>query len=115
MPKKLTNKLLMKTYYNLKLIEEVKQNTYQGILADPLAPVEQKALALQDELELQRLINIFKEMVEDAVYKTLNEEKSMADYLKRDPYYKLVKLIHKQQDKLQKKTLKRKIDKKLMN
>ena len=106
----------MKTYYNLKLIEEIKQNTYQEILADPLAPVEQKALALQDELELQRLIKIFKEMVEEAVYKTLNEEKSMADHLKRDPYYKLVQLIYKQRDELEKKPSKvKKIDKKLMN
>ena len=105
----------MKTYYNLKLIEEIKQNTYQEILADPLGSVEQKALALQDELELQRLIGILKEMVEDACHTILNEEKSMSDHLKQDPYYKLVVLIHKQQDELQKKPSKRKIDKKLMN
>ena len=105
----------MKTYYNLKLIDEIKQNTYQEILADPLAPVEQKALALQDELELQRLIKIFKEMVEKAAYETLNKKKSMTDHLKQDPYYKLVELIHKQKDGLQKKTPSKKIDKKLMN
>jgi hypothetical protein len=114
MSKKLTNKLLMKTYYNLKLIEEIKQNTYEGILADPLGSVEQKALALQDELELQRLINILREMVEDAYYEALSEEKTMTDYLKEDPYYKLVEIIHKQNE-TQKKTPRKKIDKKLMN
>ena len=117
MSKKLTNKLLMKTYYNLKLVEEIKQNTYEELLNDPLVSVEHKALALQDGLELKRLIDIFRDMIDEACDTTAGEEKSMVDYLKRDPYYKLVELIYRQRDELQKKTKtsKTKINKKLMN
>ena len=43
----------MKIYYNLKLIEEVKQNTYQDLLLSPKTDPQVKVLALEDELELK--------------------------------------------------------------
>ena len=117
MSKKLTNKLLMKTYYNLKLIQEVKQDTYKKLLDDPSITVEIKALILQDELEIERLINVFRDMVDVAISQTENEDKKMIDHLKQDPYYKLVQTVYMRKDKGKKDKSKifKKIDKKLMN
>ena len=106
MSKKLTNKLLMKTYYNLKLIQEVKQDTYKKLLDDPSITVEIKAL-----------INVFRDMVDVAISQTENEDKKMIDHLKQDPYYKLVQTVYIRKDKGKKDKSKmfKKIDKKLMN
>ena len=113
MSNKLTNKDIMKIYYNLKLIEEVKQNTYQDLLLSPTTDPEIKSLALQDELELKDLIDVIKDWVDDLTEETINDEVKMIDYLKEDPYFKLVQLVYDNRDKNS--TTTKKKTKKLMN
>lgn len=115
MSKKLTNKDIMKIYYNLKLIEEVKQNTYQELLLSPKTDPRIKALALEDETELKTLIDMIKDWVDDITEETISDEVKMIDYLKEDPYFKLVQLVYKKRDETKSPGLKKPNKKKLMN
>jgi hypothetical protein len=56
---------------------------------------------------------VIKDWVDDLTEETINDEVKMIDYLKEDPYFKLVQLVYDSRDK--KSTTTKKKTKKLMN
>ena len=95
MSKKLTNKFLVKAYYNLLLAREIKENTFEDF-SGPIHHLEEYAeLAEQD-------IAYF-------------NSGSLVDLLKEDPYYKIVQMVYKSEEKFNQIKPPKKIDKKLMN
>jgi hypothetical protein len=117
MSKKITNKYLFKTYYNLLLIREVKENSFENI-DKSIYPVEEyNKLAKLDLEELNECIKIFKGMIDDALDEAYVTDPgvSLAGLLTEDPYYKIVQMVYDSEEKLNKIMLSKKTDKKLMN
>jgi hypothetical protein len=114
MSKKLKDKFLIKAYYNLLLIKEVKENTFRDF-SNSLYQVDDYAeLAEQDLKELDECIRVFRDIVDDAADVAYFNNESLLHLLKEDPYYKIVQMVYKSEEKLKTKPSK-KIDKKLMN
>tara|TARA_R100000005_G_C4857847_1_gene120801 strand:- start:202 stop:552 length:351 start_codon:yes stop_codon:yes gene_type:complete len=116
MPKKISNKFLIKAYYNLLLIREVKENTFMDFMNPMHNLTEYASLAEQDLEELEECIAAFKELVDDAADEAYFSNTSLVSLLEEDPYYKIVRAVHAAEDELEQATKTRtKIDKKLMN
>ena len=115
MSKKLTNKFLVKAYYNLLLAREIKENTFEDF-SGPIHHLEEYAeLAEQDLKELDECIEVFRDMVNDAADIAYFNSGSLVDLLKEDPYYKIVQMVYKSEEKFNQIKPPKKIDKKLMN
>tara|TARA_Y100000310_G_C20491668_1_gene719558 strand:+ start:330 stop:677 length:348 start_codon:yes stop_codon:yes gene_type:complete len=113
--KKLTNKFLIKTYYNLLLIKEIKENSFKNI-NDPLySTAEYRRLADLDLQELNECIAAFRQMVDDASDEAYFLNTSLTHLLEEDPYYKIVKMVYDSEGENNKFRTLKKIDKKLMN
>jgi len=117
MSKKLKDKFLIKAYYNLLLIKEVKENTFQDFMSPKHNLTEYAELAEQDLKELEECIAIFKELVDDAADEAYfsNASPSLISLLEEDPYYKIVRGVYKSEEDLSQIKASKKIDKKLMN
>ena len=115
MSKKLTNKFLIKAYYNLLLIKEVKENTFEDFSNSAYQLEDYAVLAKQDLEELNECIEIFRSMVDDAADVAYFNNTSLLSLLKEDPYYKIVQLVYESEEKLNQFKPTKKINKKLMN
>jgi hypothetical protein len=115
MSKKLKDKFLIKAYYNLLLIKEVKENTFRDFSSSMYQLDDYAQLAEQDLKELDECIKVFRDMVDDAADAAYFDNKSLLHMLKEDPYYKIVQMVYNSEEKLNRAKPSKKIDKKLMN
>lgn len=117
MSKKFSNKVLFKTYYNLLLVREIKENSFADLDSPYYSTKRYEKLAELDLKELDECIKIFKEMVDAACDEAYieNSSPSMVELLTEDPYYKIVQMVFQAEDKIEKLISLKKIDKKLMN
>jgi hypothetical protein len=116
MSKKLSNKFLFKAYYNLLLIREIKENSFEDFNSPYYSMKKHEKLAEMDLEELDECIAIFKEMVDVACDEAYIENSgTLVELLTEDPYYKIVQMVYAAEDKTKKSMSSKKIDKKLMN
>ncbi len=113
MPKKLTIKHLMKAYYNLLLLLEVKNSNFKTLFSQAKIPLELKQLAKEDLKEIGETVDFLKEMIDDLADSDPAAGRELFTCLNDDPYYKLVLALETDSDDL-KETIKN-IDKKLLN
>tara|TARA_Y100000310_G_C20542356_1_gene743922 strand:- start:75 stop:422 length:348 start_codon:yes stop_codon:yes gene_type:complete len=115
MSKKLTNKFLIKAYYNLLLVREIKKNTFEDFSNSTYQLEDYAELAQQDLKELDECISAFKSMVDDVSDEAYFLNTSIIHLLEEDPYYKIIQLVYESEEKLNQFKPSKKINKKLMN
>ena len=88
-------KYMLKTYYNLYIIKEMKRLVILDYERRKKIETEEYALAKKDYDEIETCIKILKDMV--CMYYNVEDglefDKKLSSFVKEDPYYKLTEKI----------------------